>query len=71
MKCTKQSLRTTFRYVDFEFIDFTTTLKEIFFMLNSRLVELLLGAYSMGGGSQEVDSTLPETWTEIKPNVHH
>ena len=35
IKCTKQSLRTTFRHVDFDFIDFTTTLKKISFKLNS------------------------------------
>ena len=61
VKCTKQSLRTTFRHVNFDFIDFTTTLKEISFMLNSRPVELLLGVYSRGGGGQEVDSSLPDT----------
>ena len=27
VKCTKQSLRTTFRNIDFDFIDFTTTLR--------------------------------------------
>ena len=37
-------------------------------MLNSRPVELLLGAYSKGGGGQEVDSSLPDTWTAITPN---
>ena len=68
VKCTKQSLRTTFRNVDFNFIDFTTTLKEISFMLNSRTVELILGPYSKGGGGQEVDSSLPDTWTAITPN---
>ena len=35
VKCTKQSLRTTFRHVDVDFIDFTTSLKKISFKLNS------------------------------------
>ena len=68
VKCTKQSLRTTFRHVDMDFFVFNTTLKEISFMLNSRPVELLLGVYSRDGGSQETDSSILDTWTAITPN---
>ena len=68
IKCTKQSLRTTFRHLDMDFIDFMTTLKEISYMLNSRPVELLLGVYARDGGSQEIDSSMPDTWTAITPN---
>ena len=46
VKCCKHSLKTTFRHVDFDFFEFTTCLKEISFMLNSRPVELLLVVYS-------------------------
>ena len=49
-------------------MDFNTTLKQISFMLNSRPVELLLGSYSRGGGGQEIDSDLPDSWTAIMPN---
>jgi hypothetical protein len=51
-----------------DFIDFYTTLKEISYMLNSRPVELLLGVYSKGGGAQEIDYSLPDSWTAITPN---
>jgi hypothetical protein len=37
-------------------------------MLNSSLVELLLGVYSKSGGAQEIDSSLPDSWTAITPN---
>ena len=40
VKSTKQSLRTTFKHVDSDFFEFTTTLKEIAFILNSRPEEL-------------------------------
>ena len=68
VKCTKQSLRTTFKHVDMDFFDFNTTLKEIAFILNSRPVELLLGSYSRDGGAQEEESSLPDSFTAITPN---
>ena len=68
VKCSKMSLRTTFRHVDMDYMDFNKTLKQISFMLNSRPVELLLGTYSKGGGGQELDSDMPDTWTAITPN---
>ena len=68
VKCSKMSLRTTFRQVNMDYFDFYTTLKQISFMLNSRPVELLLGTYSKGGGGQELDSDMPDTWTAITPN---
>ena len=61
-------LRTTFRHIDMDYMDFITTLKQISFMLNSRPVELLLGSYSRGGGGQELDSNMPDSWTAITPN---
>jgi hypothetical protein len=67
VKGTKHSLKTTFKHVDMNFIDFYMTLKEISYMLNSRLVELLLGVYSKSGGAQEIDSSLPDSWTAITP----
>ena len=54
--------------MDMDYIDFNTSLKQISFMLNSRPVELLLGSYSRGGGGQELDSSLPDSWTAITPN---
>ena len=68
VKCTKQSLRTTFKHVDMDFFEFNTTLKEIAFILNSRPVELLLGSYSRDGGAQEEESSLPDSFTAITPN---
>jgi hypothetical protein len=65
VKETKHSLKTTFKHVDMDFIDFYTTLKEISYMLNSRPVELLLNAYSKSGGAH---SSLPDSWTAITPN---
>ena len=51
-----------------DFLEYTTVLKKIAFILNSRPVGLLLGAYKLDGGAQEVDSALSETWTVITPN---
>ena len=68
VKSTKHALRTTFKYVDMDFIDFTTTLITISHMLNSRPVELQLGAYIRSGGGQELDSMLPDTFTAITSN---
>ena len=67
VKCTKHSLRTTFKFVDMDIMDFQTTLKEISGILNSRPVELLLGSYSRDGGGQEYESHLPDSWTAITP----
>ena len=61
------SLRTTFKYVDMDILDFITTLKEISGILNSRPVELLLGSYRRDGGGQEYESHLPDSWTAITP----
>ena len=61
VKCAKMSLRTTFRHIDMNYMDFNITLKQISFMLNSRPVELLLGSYSRGGGGQELDSNMPDS----------
>ena len=68
VKCSKHSLTTTFKHVYLDFLDFSTALKEISYMLNSRPVELLLGAYSMDGRAQEIDSCLPDSWSAITPN---
>ena len=68
VKDTKHSLKTTFKNVDMNFIDFYTTLKEISNMLNSRPIELLRGEHSKSGGAKEIDSNLPDSWTAITPN---
>ena len=68
MKCTKHSLRTTFKHTNMDILDFQAVLKKISFILNSRPVELILGTYSRQGGSQEPDSSLPDTWSAITPN---
>ena len=68
VKGTKHSLKTTFKFIDMDFLDFSTTLAEISFILNSRPVELLLGAYKKDGGGQEIDSHLPDSFTAITPN---
>ena len=67
VKGTKHSLRTTFKFVDMDILDFITTLKEISAILNSRPVELIMGAYSREGGGQEYESHLPESWTAVTP----
>ena len=64
-KCTKYSLRTAFKHIDLDILDFITVLKEISFILNSKPVELLLGTYSKDGGAQELVSSLSKTWTCI------
>ena len=62
------SLRTTYKHLDMNFMDFVTSLKEISFVLNSRPIELQLGSYSNDGGGQEEVSSLPETFTAISSN---
>ena len=68
VKCTKHSMRTTFRHIDMDILDFVTTLKEISSILNSRPVELLMESYKKDGGAQELESNLPDTCTAITPN---
>ena len=68
VKCTKHSLRTTFKHTNMNILDFQAVLKQISFILNSRPIELILGVYSRQGGAQEEDSSLPENWSAITPN---
>ena len=61
-------MRKTFKTCHMDILDFIEILKRISFILNSRPVELILGAYSKEGGAQEIDSNLPDSWTCVTPN---
>ena len=61
-------MRTSFKNCHMDILDFIEILKRISFILNSRPVELILGAYSKEGGAQEIDSNLPDSWTCVTPN---
>ena len=68
VKGVKHSLRTSFKSFSMDYFDFNTILKQIAHLLNSRPVELMLGAYSRDGGGQELDSNLPDEFHPITPN---
>ena len=68
VKGVKHSLRTTFKMPNMDYLDFNCILKQIAHLLNSRPVELMLGAYKRDGGGQELDSSLPDEFEPITPN---
>ena len=69
VKSTKHALRTTFKDTTMDSMDFLTTLKSIAGLLNSRPVELMLGAYKSDGGGQEMDSLLPSRQSHLMTSL--